>query len=87
MPYDLALAQVLALLGFLAHTIAACLLHLPVAILRCFYTSLRKPKPEEGRQGCTFYEGEVFHERHKPAHNAFRLLLYPPQCQVCWQLV
>lgn len=87
MLFSVVLAQVLALSTFLAHTIAACLLHLPIAILRCFLTSLRKHKSEEKQQGCTFYEGVVVHKRHKPVHNAFRLPLFPLQCLVCWQLV
>ena len=80
MPYNVAVAQGLALFTFLVQCIAACLLHLPVAFFRCFLASLRKQKADERAPGCTFYEGSVMHERHKPVHNAFRSLLIPPGC-------
>ena len=68
------LAQGLALLSFLVHRIAACLLYLPYAILRCSINSLRKRTGAVEEDGCTFYEGTVFHERRKPVHNAFRCI-------------
>ena len=66
------LAQAFALLSFLVHRIAACLLYLPYAVLRCSINSLRKRNGAVEEKGCTFYEGTVFHERRKPVHNAFR---------------
>ena len=72
MPDTVLLAQGLALLVFLVQSTAACIFHLPIAILRCCLSSFRKCKTEDGDEGCTFYEGTVFHERHKPVHNAFR---------------
>ena len=81
MLYRVLLAQALALFTFVVQTIAACLLHLPVAILRCFLGSFRKRKAEDGDPGCVFYEGTVFHERLKPVHNSFRLLPIAPPCQ------
>lgn len=66
------LAQAFALLSFLVHRLATCLLYLPYAILRCSINSLRKRNGAVEDKGCTFYEGTVFHERRKPVHNAFR---------------
>ena len=83
MLYTVVLAQGLALFAFLAQSIVACLLHLPVAVFRCLLASVRKQKADEGANGCTFYEGVVTHERHKPVHNAFRSFLIPPRCQTC----
>ena len=65
-------AQGLALLAFLAKSTAACLLHLPLAVLRCCLSSLSKSAGDENNRGCTFFEGNVFHERQKPVHNSFR---------------
>jgi hypothetical protein len=75
------LAQGLSLVAFLAQSILACLLHLPVAIFKSALGSFRNRESEGGHPGCTFYEGIVFHERLKPVHNAFRSLLSPS----CWQ--
>ena len=79
MPDFVLLAQGLALLTFLVHRIAACLLYLPYAVLRCSVNSLRKRNEAVEEQSCTFYEGTVFHERRRPVHNAFRCT-HPSRC-------
>jgi hypothetical protein len=72
MPTFVILAQGLALLAFLANSIAACLLHLPLAVLRCSLNSLCKAAGNVNNERCTFFEGSVYHERQKPVHNIFR---------------
>jgi len=72
MPDTVLLAQGLALLIFVVQSTAACIFHLPIAVLRCYLSSFRKYRIDEGDEGCTFYEGTVFHKRHKPVQNAFR---------------
>lgn len=90
MPDIALLAQGFALLVFLIQSTAACLLYLPIAIFKCSLISLSKPTASKIAEGCTFYEGTVFHERRSPVRNAFRCVctaphqLFPHGVMQCW---